>query len=335
MADHFIDVVPAQQRVGKHWYMGSADAVFQNLNLIYDTRPRDVCVFGGDHIYKMEIGQMLDFHRDREALLTIAAIPVPIEQAKEFGVIVVDDQWRVVDFQEKPDNPTPMPNDPTRALVSMGNYIFRCDKLVEELVYDAQREESAHDFGKNILPRLVEASHQHVFVYDFSQNMVPGQPETERGYWRDVGTVDAYWQASMDLIEVVPEFDLYNRHWPMRTLYEHFPPAKFVQDKGGNPGSLSESTVPLGCYVVGASVSRSVLGPWVRIDSGATVEDSIIFERVVIGQGAVVHKAILDKEVVVEPGATVGVDRSLDLSRGFTISDSGVTVVAKGLVVSA
>lgn len=331
MADHFIDVVPAQQRVGKHWYMGSADAVFQNLNLIYDTRPRDVCVFGGDHIYKMEIGQMLDFHRDREAILTIAAIPVPIEQAKEFGVIVVDDQWRVVDFQEKPDNPTPMPNDPTRALVSMGNYIFRCDKLVEELVYDAQSEESAHDFGKNILPRLVEASNQHVFVYDFSQNMVPGQPETERGYWRDVGTVDAYWQASMDLIEVVPEFDLYNRHWPMRTLYEHFPPAKFVHNdlKSGRVGVAMNSLVSEGCIVSGGTIRRSVLFPQVRVHSFSSIEESVLFHRVNVGRRVKIRRAIIDKNVIIPPDTVIGYDEELDRQR-FHVTEGGIVVVPKG-----
>ncbi|MCF8548736.1 MAG: glucose-1-phosphate adenylyltransferase [Pontimonas sp.] len=335
MLNAYVASVPAQQRLGKRWFAGSADAIFQSLNLIGDEKPDYVVVVGADHVYRMDFQQMLEAHIASGASVTVAGIRQPKELSDQFGVIQVDseDPTLIREFIEKPRSVDGLADSPDEVLASMGNYVFTTSALVEAVRADARDVESAHDMGGDVIPAFVERG--EAFVYDLNRNVVPGARLNDRFYWRDVGTIDAFYDAHQDLISKDPVFNLFNNNWPIFSQQWNSPPAKFVQDKDGNPGSLSESTVSLGCYVVGASVSRSVLGPWVRIDSGATVEDSIIFERVVIGQGAVVHKAILDKEVVVEPGATVGVDRSLDLSRGFTISDSGVTVVAKGLVVSA
>jgi glucose-1-phosphate adenylyltransferase len=267
--------------------------------------------------------------------VTVAGIRQPKELSDQFGVIRVDakDPTLISEFLEKPRSIEGLPDSPDEVLASMGNYVFTTSALVEAVRADARDVESAHDMGGDVIPAFVERG--EAFVYDLNRNEVPGARSNDRFYWRDVGTLDAFYDAHQDLISKDPVFNLFNTDWPIFSQQWNSPPAKFVQDKNGNPGSLSESTVSLGCYVVGARVSRSVLGPWVRIDSGATVEDSIVFERVVIGQGATVRRAILDKEVVVEPGATVGVDRERDVARGFTISEAGVTVVAKGLVVPA
>ena len=334
--DQYIEIVPAQQRTGKHWYQGSADAIFQNLNLVRDNRPRDIAVFGSDHIYKMDVSQMLDVHRDRGASLTVAAIPVPIEQAHQFGVFEVDSRGEVIAFEEKPERPKAMPNDPSRALASMGNYIFAGDDLVEQLVRDAADGSSAHDFGKNIISGMVEHPTQRVFVYDFSTNEIPGQSEKERGYWRDVGTIDAYWQASMDLISIVPQFDLYNRRWPTRTFYDHVPPAKFVHDDpvSGRIGTAINSIVAEGCIVSGGLIRDGVLFPRVRVNSFATIEGSVLFERVKVGRRARIRRAILDKDVIVEQDATIGYDLQADRER-FEVSPGGIVVVPKGTRVTA
>lgn len=229
---------------------------------------------------------------------------MPIAQAREFGVIQVDADGRILGFEEKPQNPKPMPNDPTRALASMGNYIFRRDVLVSEVARDAKTPGSAHDFGKNIITDMVRDPSRRVFAYDFFTNRVPGQPDSERGYWRDVGSVDSYWQTSMDLVAVVPEFDLYNRRWPIRTFYDHFPPAKFVHDDpvNGRTGMAVNSLVAEGCIVSGGTIRHSVLSPQVRINSFANVEESILFERVQIGRRARIRRAIIDKNVEIPPG---------------------------------
>jgi len=335
MLNAYVASVPAQQRLGKRWFAGSADAIFQSLNLIGDEKPDYVVVVGADHVYRMDFQQMVDAHIASGARATVAGIRQPRELADQFGVIQVDDKdpTRIREFVEKPRSIEGLKDSPDEILASMGNYVFTTSALVDAVRADAGDVESSHDMGGDVIPEFVERG--EAFVYDLNRNEVPGARENDRFYWRDVGTIDAFYEAHQDLISKDPVFNLFNNDWPIFSQQWNSPPAKFVQDKDGNPGSLSESTVSLGCYVVGANVSRSVLGPWVKIFSGATVEDSIVFERVVIGQGATVQRAILDKEVVIEPGATVGVDRDLDLSRGFTVSESGVTVVAKGLVVSA
>ena len=335
MLNAYVASVPAQQRLGKRWFAGSADAIFQSLNLIGDEKPDYVVVVGADHVYRMDFQQMVDAHIASGARATVAGIRQPRELADQFGVIQVDekDPTRIREFVEKPRSIEGLKDSPDEILASMGNYVFTTSALVDAVRADAGDVESSHDMGGDVIPEFVERG--EAFVYDLNHNEVPGARENDHFYWRDVGTIDAFYEAHQDLISKDPVFNLFNNDWPIFSQQWNSPPAKFVQDKDGNPGSLSESTVSLGCYVVGANVSRSVLGPWVKIYSGATVEDSIVFERVVIGQGATVQRAILDKEVVIEPGATVGVDRDLDLSRGFTVSESGVTVVAKGLVVSA
>lgn len=335
MLNAYVASVPAQQRLGKRWFAGSADAIFQSLNLIGDEKPDYVVVVGADHVYRMDFQQMLEAHIASGAPVTVAGIRQPKELSGQFGVIRVDarDPALISEFVEKPRSIEGLPDSPHEVLASMGNYVFTTGALVEAVRADARDVESSHDMGGDVIPAFVERG--EAYVYDLNRNEVPGARTNDRFYWRDVGTLDAFYDAHQDLISKDPVFNLFNTEWPIFSQQWNSPPAKFVQDKDGNPGSLSESTVSLGCYVVGAQVSRSVLGPWVRVDSGATVEDSIVFERVVIGQGATVRRAILDKEVVVEPGATVGVDRERDVARGFTISESGVTVVAKGVVVPA
>ncbi|MDA9786935.1 glucose-1-phosphate adenylyltransferase [Pontimonas sp.] len=335
MLNAYVASVPAQQRLGKRWFAGSADAIFQSLNLIGDEKPDYVVVVGADHVYRMDFQQMLDAHIESGASVTVAGIRQPKAHSDQFGIIQVDPSHphRISGFVEKPREVEGLQDSPDEVLASMGNYVFTTSALVEAVRSDARDVESSHDMGGDVIPAFVEEG--KAFVYDLNRNEVPGARPNDRFYWRDVGTIDAFYEAHQDLVSKDPVFNLFNNDWPIFSQQWNSPPAKFVQDKDGNAGSLSESTVSLGCYVVGAHVSRSVLGPWVKIDSGAKVEDSIVFERVVIGQGARVHRAILDKEVIVKPGATIGVDPVLDRARGFTISESGVTVVAKGVVVEA
>lgn len=330
--DQYVEIVPAQQRRGKTWYQGSADAIYQNLNLIYDDDPVDICVFGADNIYKMDVSQMLDLHRDVDAALTVAAIPVPKEIASGFGIIHVDDDGRMIDFVEKPDDPPTMPGNPDMCLASMGNYIFKTDVLVEKLLADAKMEGSVHDFGKSIVTHMVKETDLPCYVYDFSTNNVPGQPEAERGYWRDVGTIRSYWQTSMDLVSITPEFDLYNRRWPLRTHYEHYPPAKFVHDdpKNARVGTAVNSIVSEGVIVSGGMIRNSVLFPRVRVNSFSRIEDSIIFNRVNIGRRAKIRRAIIDKDVDVPPDSEIGYDLEKD-ARRFTVSD-GIVVISKGTI---
>ncbi|MGM0555052.1 MAG: glucose-1-phosphate adenylyltransferase [Myxococcota bacterium] len=328
---HFVDAVPAQQRKGPHWYRGSADSIYQNLNLIEDANPRDVCVFGADHIYKMDVRQMLARHRAVAADLTVAAIPVPIEEASAFGIMKVDDNGKIIGFQEKPDDPAPMPNDPGHSLASMGNYIFTTGALVHEVERDAADEDSAHDFGKSIVTKMVNDPDSDVFAYDFSTNIVPGQPENERGYWRDVGTVDSYWRASMDLIDIDPVFDLYNEKWPVRTRYQHHPPAKFVHEDLSNNrvGRAMNSSVAEGCIVSGGTIRNCILFPEVRVNSFSNIEDSVLFEHVDIGRRARIRRTIIDKGVQVPADEVIGYDLERDRER-FVVSDDGIVVVPKG-----
>lgn len=332
MVDQYVEIVPAQQRTGPTWYIGSADAIYQNLNLIADEDPAQVCVFGADNIYKMDVSQMLRFHRKRRAALTVAAIPVPIEEAHNFGVIEVNDDWELVRFLEKPKNPPCLPGDPTRALASMGNYIFNTSDLVSQLLADAEDHQSVHDFGKNVITNMVNDPQIPVFVYDFSRNFIEGQSEMERGYWRDVGTILSYWDASMELVSLTPAFDLYNRRWPIRSFYEHYPPAKFVHDDPRNArvGSAINSIVAEGVIVSGGLIRKSVLFPRVRINSYSHIEESILFEGVSIGRRARIRRAIIDKGVEIPPDTVIGYDLERDAKR-FTVSD-GIVVVPKGTV---
>lgn len=330
MVDQYVELVPAQQRVGEMWYQGSADAIYQNLNLIFDERPRHVCVFGADNIYKMDVRQMLAQHRETQAALTVAAIPVPIEQGSSFGVLEVDATGRLVAFVEKPSDPPPMPGNPDFCLASMGNYIFETDCLIEQVTRDAADPTSAHDFGKSILTHMVNNTALPVYAYDFSQNTIPGQPKSEQGYWRDIGTIASYWQTSMDLCSITPEFDLYNRRWPIRTYYEHYPPAKFVHNdlENARVGTAVNSIVAEGVIVSGGSIRDSLLFPRARINSYARVEESILFEHVDIGRHAKIRRAIIDKDVSVPAGTVIGYDLAKDAER-FVVSD-GIVVVAKG-----
>ncbi len=328
--NQYVDLVPAQMRIDSHWYKGTADAVFQNIHHILAEDSQFVAVFGGDHIYKMNVEQMLNFHKKNNADLTISAIPIPIEQAGEYGIMEVDDNWRLTNFIEKPKTtPKHIPGDETKCLASMGNYFFNREKLIDELQADAVIENSNHDFGKNVIPKMLEQG-DRIFVYDFAQNTFPGMEESERGYWRDVGTMDAYWQANMDLLAYDPEFNLYTKEWPVRTYNYNFPPAKFIWEELERRGMATNSLVSEGCIISGGTLSRCVLSPKVRINSFSSVEDSIIMENVNIGRHSHIKKAIIDKNVDIPPYTNIGFDRAQDEARGFYISDGGVTVVPKG-----
>lgn len=322
----YVTPVPAQMRRGPHWYAGSADAIAQNLNILADEDPDYVIVFGADHIYRMDPAQMLSQHIDSGAGVTTAAIPVPLDGASQFGIIDADSNGKINQFLEKPENPPSMPGRPDMAFASMGNYVFNADVLREVVLADAADDESRHDIGGNLMPMLTERDLAH--VYDFAENDVPGQEDRERGYWRDVGTLDAYYEASMDLIATSPVFNLYNEEWPIFTWHFPWPPAKFVHDEGSRRGMAVNSIVSNGAIVSGGTVRRSILSPDVRVNSYAAVEDSVILDGVVVGRGAVVRRAIIDKNVLIPDGAQIGVDLDADRQR-FTVSDEGIVVVGK------
>ncbi|AKK10833.1 glucose-1-phosphate adenylyltransferase [Corynebacterium uterequi] len=318
----YVASVPAQQRRGKRWYNGSADAIVQSLNLIYDEQPDYVIVFGADHVYRMDPSQMLADHIASGKSCTVAGIRVPREEATAFGCIQATDDGSITEFLEKPADPPGTPDDPNMTYASMGNYIFTADALVDALLKDEQDEESEHDMGGNIIPFFVSKDDAH--VYDFSANLVPGATERDRGYWRDVGTIDSYYEAHMDLISVLPVFNLYNQNWPIHSNNDaNLPPAKFVQG-----GIAASSMVAPGSIVSGGTVRNSVLANDVYIDEGATVEGSVLLPGVRVGKGAVVRHAILDKNVVVRDGEYVGVDAERDAQR-FKVSAGGVVVVGK------
>ena len=324
----FIDPVPAQMRIGKKWYEGTADAIFQNMNLIYDEDPDQVCIFGGDHIYRMDVRQMLRFHSKRQAVLTVAAIRVPIQDAHHFGIIEVDEEWRMTGFVEKPENaPKTIPGNPDYVLASMGNYIFERGPLVDELKKDSKDKNSDHDFGKNILPKMFPEG--NVFVYDFSQNFIPGLEEEEKGYWKDVGTLDTYWEANMDLVGVHPHFNLYNKKWPVLTYIPPLPPAKFVHFSDLRTGHAINSMISSGAIISGALVENSVVGYNVRIHSFAHVEHSVIMNNVSIGRGAKIRKTIIDKHVQIASEVQIGYDLEADKKR-FEVTENGVVVIPKG-----
>ena len=331
---NYVTTVPAQQRLGPQWFTGSADAIYQSLNLINDERPDYVVVVGADHVYRMDPQQIIDQHVADGAGVTVAGIPVPRQEATAFGVIGVGKDGRTIDaFLEKPADPPARPGSPGEALASMGNYVFSTDVLVDALRKDAADESSRHDIGGNLIPMLVREGCAQ--VYDFTANKVPGASPEDTAYWRDVGTLDSYYDAHMDLSSATPRFNLYNDRWPILTHVPCQPPAKFVHDSGDRVGRAIDSLVSNGVIVSGGLVRDSVLSPGVRVNSWATVERSIILDNTVVGRHALVRDAIIDKNVIVPERARVGVDKEHDRARGFVVSAGGITVVGKGQAVPA
>lgn len=324
----YVEVVPAQMRKGPFWFRGTADAVYQNLELIFDERPEQVCVFGGDHIYKMDVNQMLDFHLKEQADLTIATIPVPLSEAHQFGIVEIDESFRVTGFVEKPKSGAKtIPGRPDMVLASMGNYIFKSNVMIDVLEHNALRD-SAHDFGKEIIPDMYPT--MRVMAYDFGTNDVPG--DDENGYWRDVGTIESYWAASLDLVSVSPLFNLYNWRWPIKSSTLNLPPAKFVfaDKEKKRVGQATDSLVSDGVIISGGMVNRSILSPRVRIHSYSDVDESILMDGVEIGRHSRVRRAIIDKGVKIPPNTVIGYDPEADRER-FTVTDSGIVVIPKGL----
>ena len=323
---NYVTPVPAQQRLGPRWYTGSADAIYQSLNLVYDEDPEYIVVFGADHVYRMDPSQMLEQHIYSGAGVTVAGIRVPRKEATAFGVIETAPDGRgIAKFLEKPANPPGVPDDPNVAYASMGNYIFTTKTLLEALRTDAEDPASAHDMGGNIIPMLVDKG--EAAVYDFADNEMPGATDRDRGYWRDVGTLDSYYDAHRDLVSLHPVFNLYNRAWPILTSMPQLPPAKFVL-----AGRATESIVSAGCIVTG-EVRESVLSPGVTVAEKAQVSGSVLMNGVVVGEGAIVRRAILDKNVVVPPDARIGVDEDFDRNH-YRVSEGGVVVLGKGQTVA-
>lgn len=330
---NFVAPVPTQQRVGKRWYLGSADAIYQCLNIIEDERPDIVVVVGADHVYRMDFSQMVDAHVASGAEMTVAGIRQPIAMASEFGVIDIDPEHpdRIRDFLEKPSDPVGLPDSPGEILASMGNYVINADALADAVAFDADNEDSKHDMGGDIVPYFVKRG--TAGFYDFIHNDVPGSTDRDRDYWRDVGTIDSFFDANMDLISVNPVFNLYNSEWPLFTGYTGLPPAKFVHAGPGRLGHAADSIVSPGVVISGATVVGSVLSPGVRLHSWSSVSDSVLMDDVIVHRHAQVHRAILDKNVTVNERARIGLDAEEDRRRGFTVTESGITVVPKGTTV--
>jgi glucose-1-phosphate adenylyltransferase len=328
LLDQYIDPVPAAMNLGPSWFQGTADAIYQNLDLLRWTRPREVLVFGSDHVYKMDIGRMTHFHREHDADLTVATIPVPRDQASAFGCVHVDEAGRVIAFLEKPADPPGIPGDPDRSLVSMGNYVFRTEALLDELRRDASMDTSTHDFGRDIL----SAAHERlrVYAYDFASQICPGESENSRGYWRDVGTLDSYFEASMDLVSVNPRFNLYNTLWPIRGVPPGTGPCKFVfgDEKAGRLGTAIDSIVGAGTIVSGGRVVRTVCFNDVRVNSYSSVHECVLFPHASVGRNAKLQRCILDKGVRIPEGMVIGYDPEEDRER-FTVSPSGVVAVSR------
>ena len=326
MLGNYVAPVPAQQRLGPRWYQGSADAIYQSLNLIRDAKPDYIVVFGADNIYRMDISQMLDAHIDSGLAATVAGIRVPRHEASAFGIIDAAADKKIKSFLEKPADPPALPDSPDESFASMGNYIFNAKQLVEALRADGEDPSSRHDMGGNIIPWFTEQGQSQ--VYDFKDNKVPGATEKDINYWRDVGTIDAFHEAHMDLVSVDPEFNLYNSQWPIFTDQVQAPGAKFVIR-----GRAEDSIVNAGCIISGGEVERTVMSPNVRVDKWAQVSDAVLMDGVQLGRNTVVRRAIIDKEVVVPDGVQIGVDHEHDRARGFTVSDGGIVVVGKGVTV--
>jgi len=321
--DEYIEVIPPQQRIAEQWYQGTADAIYQNVYTIEKAAPRDTLILAGDHIYKMNYAEMIASHRERRADLTVACLTVPLSKAREYGVMQVDAAGRVVGFMEKPHDPPPLPGHPDMVLASMGIYVFATDIMYELLFQDAAKKEgSQHDFGKDIIPGMLSKS--RVFAYPFRD-----ENRKQAAYWRDVGTLDAYFQTSMDLIQVDPILNLYDRNWPIHTYQPPYPPPKFVHTDPDRRGAALNSIVCQGAIISGGQVYRSVLSPGVRINSFALVEDSILFDGVEVGRHARLRKAIIDKDVRVPPRFEIGMNHELDRARGLLVTDDGVTIVPK------
>ena len=321
----FIDVVPPQQRIDDNWYQGTADAVYQNIYAIERAEPKDVVILAGDHIYKMNYKPMVDFHRKIGADITVGALRVNRDDARQFGVMQTDPDHRIVGFQEKPDDPIPTPEDPDICLASMGIYVFNARFLFEQLCNDATRRDSSHDFGKNIIPDAIDS--YNVFAFPFLD-----ENRKRDAYWRDVGTLDAYYEATMDLIGVDPQLNLYDQEWPMRAYQRMLPPPKFVFGSEGHTsrrGEALDSILCQGSIISGGSVARSVLGSNVRINSYAQIEDSILFDDVEVGRRCQIRRAIIDKGVRIPPETKIGYDPAADAARGFTVTDSGLVVIAR------
>ncbi|HEX5697584.1 MAG TPA: glucose-1-phosphate adenylyltransferase [Rhodoferax sp.] len=326
--NEFIEIMPAQQQSDEeHWYQGTADAVFQNLREIRHARPEYVLILSGDHIYRMDYGRVLAAHVARQADLTVACIEVPLDEASSFGVMSVNDEGRVLEFTEKPAQPQAMPGDPTKALASMGIYVFNANFLYEQLLRDADDPKSSHDFGKDIIPHCVKR--YRTYAQNFAESCVaePGKA----AYWRDVGTLDAYWSANLDLIQVTPDLNLYSENWPIWTWQPQMPPAKFVFDDDTRRGKAVDSMVSGGCIVSGATVRRSMLFSGVHVHSFANIEDSMLLPNVQVGRNCVVKKCIIDKNSVLPEGTVIGVDREQD-KRRFRVTDSGITLVTKEML---
>ncbi len=317
--DHFVTVVPPQMRMGPEWFQGTADAVFQNISLIQQHNPKMVIIFGADHIYRMDIRQMIDFHIEKNAFVTVAARPVPIEEASSFGVIMSDSEKRIIGFQEKPKKPLPMPDNPDRAYVSMGNYIFTKDVLLEALA-KAQRKKQ-HDFGAHVIPDLVETG--KVFAYDFATNTIPGtMPYEEKGYWRDVGNISAFFNAHLDMLGESPRFELNNNEWPIHPSGYEGPATKIIR------GEIRNSLIAEGCYIVKAKIRNSVLRTGVIVEDDVTIEDSIIMDDVIVKKGCKLKKVIIDKMNIIEEGTEIGFEPEKDRFRCH-IDSSGIAIVPK------
>lgn len=330
MLGDYVAAIPAQQRRGKQWYMGSADAIYQSLNALNDEKPDIVVVVGADHVYRMDFSQMVAEHIDNDAACSVAAIRQPITMADQFGVIEVDpaNPQRISAFREKPTDAKGLPDNPNEVYASMGNYVFSADALVEAVTADAEKEGSKHDMGGDIVPAFVEQD--AAYAYDYSTNDVPGSTDRDRGYWRDVGTIDSYYDAHMELISIHPVFNLYNYDWPIYTHYGPYPPAKFVHGDGNRMGEALNSSVSPGVVISGAQVNNSILSPAVHVHSYSTVTDSVVMDGANIGRYCTIRKAIIDKGVTVPEGTRIGIDREEDLARGFHVTDSGIVVIGKG-----
>jgi glucose-1-phosphate adenylyltransferase len=325
--NEFVELWPAQQRIEEQWYKGTADAVFQNLDIIRNIRAEYVLILAGDHIYKMDYGQMLASHVRNKADMTVACINVPINDAKAFGVIGVNEEDRVIDFKEKPEHPDALPDDPTQAFASMGIYVFSAAFLYEQLIRDADDPKSEHDFGKDIIPQIIKR--YRVYAHRFTDSCVRG----EKGdyYWRDVGTVDAYWEANMELTKVTPELNLYDSDWPIWTYQEQLPPAKFVFNNEGRRGTATDSLVSGGCIISGANINQSVLFSNVRVHSFSSIEDSVILPQVEIGRNVKLKRVVIDKGTVIPDGMEIGFDLELDRKR-FHVSEKGITLVTAAML---